>query len=62
MFVRSTVKSTQDIMRQDSGVNGWNVLICEGGHGRTAVWRGTELKILFQKALHHVRPDLALTA
>ncbi|MDF0650044.1 MAG: restriction endonuclease subunit S [Nitrospira sp.] len=41
-----------------------DVLICEGGHGigRTAVWRGTEPKILFQKALHRVRPGPALNS
>ncbi len=41
-----------------------DVLICEGGHGigRTAVWRGMEPKIVFQKALHRVRPGLALNS
>jgi type I restriction enzyme S subunit len=35
-----------------------DVLICEGGHGigRTAVWRGTTKDLVFQKALHRVRP------
>jgi type I restriction enzyme, S subunit len=35
-----------------------DVLICEGGHGiaRTAVWRGQMRLIMFQKALHRVRP------
>jgi type I restriction enzyme S subunit len=35
-----------------------DVLICEGGHGigRTAVWRGGPEIIVFQKALHRVRP------
>jgi type I restriction enzyme S subunit len=35
-----------------------DVLICEGGHGigRTAVWRGGSEKLVFQKALHRVRP------
>ena len=35
-----------------------DVLICEGGHGigRTAVWKGGEDEIVFQKALHRVRP------
>jgi type I restriction enzyme S subunit len=39
-----------------------DVLICEGGHGigRTAVWRGTEVDVVFQKALHRVRPGAAL--
>lgn len=35
-----------------------DVLICEGGHGigRTAVWRGAFENLVFQKALHRVRP------
>jgi len=35
-----------------------DVLICEGGHGigRTAVWRGGAENLVFQKALHRVRP------
>jgi type I restriction enzyme S subunit len=35
-----------------------DVLICEGGHGigRTAVWRGGPDNLVFQKALHRVRP------
>jgi type I restriction enzyme S subunit len=35
-----------------------DVLICEGGHGigRTAVWRGVSDNLVFQKALHRVRP------
>ena len=41
-----------------------DVLICEGGHGigRTAVWREKETDIAFQKALHRVRPGLALSS
>jgi type I restriction enzyme, S subunit len=36
-----------------------DVLICEGGHGigRTAVWRGNTDNLVFQKALHRVRPS-----
>jgi type I restriction enzyme S subunit len=35
-----------------------DVLICEGGHGigRTAVWSGVKNDLVFQKALHRVRP------
>jgi type I restriction enzyme S subunit len=35
-----------------------DVMICEGGHGigRTAVWRGGSEDLVFQKALHRVRP------
>ncbi|MFN3321446.1 MAG: restriction endonuclease subunit S [Allorhizobium sp.] len=35
-----------------------DVLICEGGHGigRTAVWRSDISNVVFQKALHRVRP------
>jgi type I restriction enzyme, S subunit len=41
-----------------------DVLICEGGHGigRTAVWRSSEQDIVFQKALHRVRPGPALNS
>jgi len=36
-----------------------DVLICEGGHGigRTAVWDGQLDQVMFQKALHRVRPS-----
>lgn len=39
-----------------------DVLICEGGHGigRSAVWRGGPENLVFQKALHRVRPDVHL--
>jgi type I restriction enzyme S subunit len=39
-----------------------DVLICEGGHGigRTAVWTGVRNDLVFQKALHRVRPGLHL--
>ena len=39
-----------------------DVLICEGGHGiaRTAVWDGQVEQIMFQKALHRVRPSECL--
>lgn len=35
-----------------------DLLICEGGHGiaRSAVWRGELPRVVFQKALHRVRP------
>lgn len=35
-----------------------DVLICEGGHGigRTAVWSGQLPRVVFQKALHRIRP------
>jgi type I restriction enzyme S subunit len=41
-----------------------DVLICEGGHGigRTAVWKQSEPGIVFQKALHRVRPGAFLNA
>lgn len=39
-----------------------DVLICEGGHGigRTAVWTGGSERMMFQKALHRVRPSRKL--
>jgi len=41
-----------------------DVLICEGGHGigRTAVWREQEPNVVFQKALHRVRPGHLLAS
>jgi type I restriction enzyme, S subunit len=41
-----------------------DVLICEGGHGigRTAVWARDDTDIVFQKALHRVRPGRNLDA
>ncbi len=46
--------SELDEYRVESG----DVLICEGGHGiaRSAVWDGQIPGIMFQKALHRVRP------
>ena len=40
-----------------------DVLICEGGHGiaRSAVWEGQIPGIMFQKALHRVRPLACLS-
>ncbi|SDE47611.1 restriction endonuclease subunit S [Belnapia rosea] len=39
-----------------------DVLICEGGHGigRAAVWPGGDEVVVFQKALHRVRPNAEL--
>jgi type I restriction enzyme S subunit len=39
-----------------------DVLVCEGGHGigRTAVWDGSREPIMFQKALHRLRPSATL--
>ncbi len=39
-----------------------DVLICEGGHGigRTAVWKSDISNVVFQKALHRVRPGPTL--
>ena len=38
-------------------LNSGDVLVCEGGHaGRTAIFDGQAGKMLFQKALHRVRP------
>ena len=36
-----------------------DVLVCEGGHGigRTAVWSGERAPMMFQKALHRLRPS-----
>lgn len=39
-----------------------DVLVCEGGHGiaRSAVWQGVIHQIMFQKALHRIRPNAGL--
>jgi len=44
------------------GVLPGDVLVCEGGHGigRSAVWQGDIKRIMFQKALHRIRPSDAL--
>jgi type I restriction enzyme S subunit len=41
-----------------------DILICEGGHGigRTAVWQKNDRDIVFQKALHRVRPRATLNS
>jgi type I restriction enzyme S subunit len=41
-----------------------DVLICEGGHGigRTAAWRSPLPNVVFQKALHRVRPKSSLAS
>jgi type I restriction enzyme, S subunit len=47
---------------EDFRLKNGDVLICEGGHGigRTAVWRGASENLVFQKALHRVRPGPCL--
>ncbi len=40
-----------------------DLLVCEGGEpGRCAIWQGSEQTMMFQKALHRVRPSAALDA
>ena len=42
--------------RVQFALRGGDVLVCEGGQpGRSAVWRGAERDVFFQKALHRVR-------
>lgn len=44
--------------RDDLLVMNGDVLICEGGEpGRCAIWKGEDGQVIFQKALHRVRPD-----
>lgn len=41
----------------DLAVQDGDVFVCEGGEpGRSAVWRGGAQRIVFQKALHRIRP------
>ncbi len=43
------------------GVRAGDVLVCEGGEpGRAAVWSGADGIVMFQKALHRVRPGPGL--
>lgn len=41
-----------------------DLLVCEGGHGigRTAVWTGQHKTMMFQKALHRLRPTSAMNS
>ncbi len=41
-----------------------DVMVCEGGHGigRSAVWRGQVTPMMFQKALHRLRPSSTLNS
>jgi type I restriction enzyme S subunit len=59
-FDLSSIKELpiEDHELQDYELRRGDVLICEGGHGigRTAVWESDEPGIIFQKALHRVRP------
>lgn len=62
-WFRFELESIKTMLLEDSEVNQYllqdgDILICEGGHGiaRTAVWSGQIPGIVFQKALHRVRP------
>ena len=47
--------------RKEFKLEDGDLLICEGGEvGRTAIWRGADDHIYFQKALHRVRLDPAV--
>ena len=52
---------TMDFLKSDRkkfNLEDGDLLICEGGEvGRTAIWRGGQDRIFFQKALHRVRLD-----
>jgi type I restriction enzyme, S subunit len=56
-----TIKLDDSEFEEYRLLNG-DVLICEGGHGigRTAVWSGSDQSLVFQKALHRVRPSRLL--
>jgi type I restriction enzyme S subunit len=53
-----TMLLEEDEVKEFALANG-DVLICEGGHGigRAAVWPGHTSTIVFQKALHRIRPS-----
>ncbi len=51
-------ESDRNVLRLQVG----DLLICEGGEpGRAAIWQGELTECYFQKALHRVRPNPALT-
>ena len=48
--------------RDEFKLENGDLLICEGGDvGRTAIWRGEQKDIFFQKALHRVRLNQEIT-
>lgn len=50
-----TIKAT-DREIHELTLNNGDILVCEGGEpGRCAIWRETEKKFIFQKALHRLR-------
>ncbi len=50
--------SIEEREREEFSVKDGDVLICEGGEpGRSAVWTAGTTDIVYQKALHRVRPD-----
>ena len=69
-WFRFELTSIKEMLLEDVEVEEYlivpgDVLICEGGHGiaRTAVWRGQIARsIMFQKALHRVRPRPSLNS
>lgn len=49
--------------REELAVRDGDLFVCEGGEpGRCAVWRGGERDLVFQKAIHRVRPLDAVDA
>lgn len=45
------------------GVSAGDLLVCEGGDvGRCAIWRGSDIYMAYQKALHRIRPGPQLKA
>ncbi|WP_432509799.1 restriction endonuclease subunit S [Kineococcus sp. SYSU DK001] len=54
LTMRFSEKEVRELALRDG-----DLLVCEGGEpGRAAVWYGDKRDVLFQKALHRVRPDL----
>ncbi len=68
-WFRFELSSIKELRLEDDELENYelrrgDVLICEGGHGigRTAVWESDETGMIFQKALHRVRPGKQLNS
>ncbi|MFQ5709849.1 MAG: restriction endonuclease subunit S, partial [bacterium] len=52
-FMRATEKDKKELSIQNG-----DLLVCEGGEpGRCAVWQNGETDLIFQKAIHRIRPS-----
>ena len=68
-WFRFNLSSVKELRLEDEELENYelrhgDILICEGGHGigRTAVWERDDVGMIFQKALHRVRPGKNLNS